>query len=569
MTKNIIQRILSLFFVGCFMLGCADVFPSAAEEFPQISYEFSNLLPGSADGIVSVRVSDYDGEEYLLEWGTAENIFVDQKPLADVSKMQIRGKLLKYTTESALAIPPQATHLWLTLDGNLLTCYEIPQWKIIPSKAPKYRFGVISDLHFGSSVAVPALQSAMDSFSAQDVSFVLTVGDNTNGGTFDQWKTFSETYAPYKEIPLFITLGNHDALAWNLSVSPEAAMENVKDIFPNYANENHSYGEEFDLSLSEIYPDYDYSFVYKGDLYLVMGIGAASNNSEDRNIDQQLSDLQLDWLDDTLAEYYHGADHGNAFLFFHYYTLESGMTVGSGTEWDRDSSKKLHRVLNKYPGTFYFNGHNHYTFDAEFNIYLGRYFSFHVPSLAYGGILGDKGHKNGKEGYLVEVYDDFVLVRGMDFATGNFVSYAAFHLTEKYKNDAIAYGVTVKKTSSDAVLWKSRKGGIDWKDLTTLGELNTDGTVQSFPCTDGKTVEFRANETHVQWRCPQDPDSSWEDFIALEDLPGKSVVSDAPTTNDVSGISFGNGLWIVLAVCGGVLCLGAAGILFFFLRKKR
>ena len=203
-----------------------------------------------------------------------------------------------------------------------------------------------------------------------------------------------------------------------------------------------------------------------------------------------------------------------------------------------------------------------------------------MPSLAYGGLWGNKGHKNGKEGYLVEVYDGFVFVRGMDFATGNFVSSAAFYLPEEYKNDVITYGITVKKMASGAVWWKSRKSGNNWNHLTTLADLKTDGTLQTFDCSDGKTVEFRANETHVQWRCPQDPDSNWADFVAIEDLPKKSpsdapstdgtpeVSSDAPSTNGASEVLPDSILWLLLSV-GGVLCLGTAGICFFFLKKKR
>lgn len=558
----------------CLLLVLAVILcalPSLGAE-ADMTYEFSTLLPGRADGAITVKGID-PAAEYLLQWADDAGPLPGYDPLSGKVDMTVNGTTLKFTPADMTAIPAGATRLILTLDGTTVSSCSIPEDRRVAAKAPRYTFGVVSDLHFGSSNAVQGFTSALDYLENAGVSFVLTAGDNTCGGAAAEWNLLAQTYAEYDAVPLWFTLGNHDALAWNLSVTPDVAMKNLKRAFPYFGTETHPYGDDFKMTLSSQNPDYDYSVAYQGDLYLFMGIGAASNDSEDKNIDQRLSDTQLEWLEEELTSYYGGENPGNAFLIFHYYTLEGGMKVREGTEWNKESSKKLHALLNKFPGLIYFNGHNHHTFDAEPISYGGVYASLHVPSLAYGGVLNGEGHTNGCEGYLVEVYDDCVLVTGVDFTNGTFYSCATFRMDDGFGDMVKAYGMTLKTTASGAVQWRANGGAASWEKLTVLSDLKTDGSVTEIPYSDEISVEFRANETHMQWKLSTGDDSAWKNLIELEDIPENSdqdPSTDSGASTDGTGSSSGgNGvLWIAVAAAAGIVAAGAVSVAVILKKRK-
>lgn len=555
----------------CLFLGALPM--GAAISDVSISYKFDTLLPGRADGTVTVKAEGYDGEALSLFWGTEDSLLPGYQSLADLADAKVGKNGLIYTVAAPTAIPAGATHLWVTMDGMLLESLEIPEERQVKRESePLYRFGVLSDLHFGSSKAKDSFVAAMDYFSANGSEFVLSSGDNTNGGTAAQWLELANTYKSYSFMPLWLVLGNHDALAWNLSVAPRVAMQNVKATFPNYANQNHSAGAEYTVTCSEIHPDYDYTIEYEGDLYIMMGIGAASNNSEDKNIDQRLSEYQLEWLEECLEAHYTQKSPGKAFLIFHYYTLESGMRVREGTEWNAESSSKLHRVLNKYPGVICFNGHSHFAFGKDVNSYAVKYASIHVPSLTHAGsYVKGEWETIGRQGYLVEVYEDYTLVNGIDFVMGEKAARACYRIAEDFADSVKTYGVSLRTTAGGLVQWKAKGGDSKWTKLMELSELKTDGSVQSVVYEGTSALDFRANATHIQWRVPGSGEDAWTDLIPIEDLPeakeegtsSENISDESPDEED----SFP--LWIPVMGAAVVICVGGAVVVALTLKKKK
>ncbi len=540
----------------------SGVLPAFGEESVTVSYAFSTQLPGRADGTVTVTGVRADGV-YGFAWGTADGPFWEYEPLAEATAVSISDTKLTYSPEPLTAIPVGATHLWLTENGLPVASAALPVERLASERTVNYTFGVISDLHFGSGNAPARFRAAMDYFDGAGVSFVATVGDNTCGGTAVEWNQFADTYEAY-DVPLWLTLGNHDALAWNLAVTPNVAMKNVRQAFPYFGTETNPYGGDFRLNLSDRHPEYDYTVSFGDDLFLFMGVGAASNDSEDKNIDQRLSDGQLEWLEEELTAFYSAEDHGNAVLFFHYYTIEAGMKVREGTEWDKASSKKLHSLLNKFPGVIYFNGHNHHEFDAVLPLsYVGAYASVHVPSLGYGS----------GEGYLVEVCEGAVQVKGVDFATGKISSRASFDLSDEFSDPVKSYGVSLRTTATGSVQWRADANGSKWEKFTELSALKTDGTVTTLPCYKDNTVDFRASQTHIQWKLTGADDSAWEDLIELEDIPkgdsdGPAASDDASQSGQDETSGGGTMIWIAVAASAVILCAGALAVILI-LRKNR
>ena len=418
-------------------------------QVPTLSYQFDREEKGIGEGTVTVTDGQYvENASYALCWGTENGPLTGYIPLAgqefgfgDLLVKDPATGTLVYKTPESLLIPPAATHLWLTESGNSLVSYEIPAERRLTETKPLYTFGLVSDPHFGSEYAPAGFKAAMDVFQST-ASFVMICGDITEGGSAAQYKVYTDLYTKNKyTLPVWVTLGNHDILAWNLAksngklaVKPKQAYENVKKAFPTFANPDYA-DDAFQVTVGntettkgcENY-QMDYTMSYGDDLYIFLCVGPQQFPNEQTSPKQPeaLSTTQIVWLNKTLNDYYNVQKKtGRVFLLFHYYIAETGMDMSEEfAKWDAVSSSNLHGTLRKYPDVIHFGGHNHLLFDDDENIYDDTYTSVHVPTLTKGA----QGHY---EGYLVERYADSVMIKGYDFATKQYVPQAMFLIPQK------------------------------------------------------------------------------------------------------------------------------------------
>lgn len=407
---------------------------------PTMFYNFKSQEKADGSGVIAFR-DTLKAQSYELYWGDENGLLSGYSALAKEVDMEKTGDRYTYKTPQSLLIPQGATHLWLVSEDALISSYSIPEKKRSQFEEMEYSFGALSDVHFGEGRAVDSFKMAMKDYAQQSASFVIVAGDLTKGGRETEWDTFGSTYnglSTEEKLPLWVTTGNHDTIAWNLAkegtsgnyvntVTQAQSLAWLKENFSHYCNTEVPYGSEYTVSVptSGDNVGFDYSMSVNGDLFLFMGIGAASTHNPNKNEDQKLSQDQLDWLDSELNQFYSTTNGGRAFLIFHYYTLEGGMYV-TGTEWDSASSAKLHTILNKYPNVVYFNGHNHWSFDVDMNIYAGNYTSVHIPSLVTSFRNGEEGTTYGYEGYLVENYKNHIVIRGYNFLTDEYISHVNF-----------------------------------------------------------------------------------------------------------------------------------------------
>lgn len=416
-------------------------------KIPALSCSFVSAVPGRADGTISILLpTEYNNEAYELYFGTEEGVSAQYSSLATMEDISVNGTTLTYIPEPQTYIPAGITHLYLTLNGAVIDSYEIPAHNRMTLGTPKYTFGVFSDVHFTTSAGKPnnSFTAAMNLYRDAGAKFVVSCGDVTTGGREAEYAQFTSAYnAGGYTMPLWTALGNHDILKWNLdsALTPEQALGNMKAAVNTFANVNHNAGSDYIVSV----PDgenagYDYTMEYGDELFIFMSVGVASNCSVNAagnpiNVDQKLADSQIEWLEGVLNNYYNvDKKDGQVFLIFHYYTLESGKyySTATGTEWNAESSAKLDGVLRKYPGVVHFNGHNHFYFDADLNMYADEYVSIHVPSLT-----NPRPSRDGKEGsgtayenYIVTVYEDYIIVNGVDAYTGTYTPHAMFMIAD-------------------------------------------------------------------------------------------------------------------------------------------
>jgi hypothetical protein len=153
----------------------------------------------------------------------------------------------------------------------------------------------------------------------------------------------------------------------------------------------------------------------------------------------------LQWLYETLE----ANRNKRCFVFFHIFPWgDSGNANGlyKNNLFQGDLCSAFQSLMNHYKNSVLFHGHSHLKFclqaeyeKANYSKNLG-FHSIHIPSLSVPrmDVDGDgkvSGEDDGRdtiwadsEGYVVDVYQDGIHLRGRDFAKGEFLPIASYWL---------------------------------------------------------------------------------------------------------------------------------------------
>jgi len=282
-----------------------------------------------------------------------------------------------------------------------------------------YSFGAISDTHIGYDTAEDDLENALSYFDKDaSIAFVANCGDLATGGADANLHTYKSIVERYSK-PVYEIAGNHEANRGYL------AMDGLKAFT----------GE-----------DLYYSFTQGNDVYIMVGM-------YDVHAGEQFSEEELKWLYETLE----ANRDKRCFVFMHLNPRDgSGDAVNLDLEGDMLSNNRgetFYSLMDHYENVIWFHGHTHEKFEAQelaaMNTYdnvLGSH-SVHIPSLSVprdteGMVLTDD--TAASEGYVVDVYENAIVLRGRDFVGGKFLPVATFCLdttiktvaADAYKDDA-------------------------------------------------------------------------------------------------------------------------------------
>jgi len=274
-------------------------------------------------------------------------------------------------------------------------------------------FAAISDVHMTDSV----FRSGMLELGLYDMqkaaypldALVLT-GDNTDHGEAGQYETLCSTmgrYTPAKNI--ILGAGNHDT--WTQSDDAGKA----KEYFTKYTNKISG------LAIDQMY----YTTEVNGYRFIVLG-------SEGDSTSAYFSDTQLAWLRDTMEEA--SKDNKPIFVISHW---PMNGTHGLPETWGDsnpspadggmgDQSAQVEAILKSYKNVFLLSGHTHlgFTNDTTKNFYgyssvdtYGSVHSINLPCYMFAS-SELKGTVSNGTGYVFEVYNDKVIIRGRSFSAG-------------------------------------------------------------------------------------------------------------------------------------------------------
>jgi 3',5'-cyclic AMP phosphodiesterase CpdA len=267
-----------------------------------------------------------------------------------------------------------------------------------------YSFGAISDVHVVYDTAEADLQRALKFFDKDnDIDFVCVCGDLTDQGTETELAKYVNVVSNYITKPVYAVAGNHE----------------------HYGSKSNSYLQTYTGQ------PLCYSFNVGNDVFIMLGISSATSNSV-------FYDGSLQWLYETLES---NRDK-RCFLFEHILPPEGSgdiLSLYPYTKLGGTEGIVFKSLLKHYKNVVFFHGHSHMKFDmqrygmtANYDKAFGIH-SVHIPSLAVprDDINGDRAYDTiyaDSEGYVVDVYENGIHLKGRDFVKGEFLPIASYWL---------------------------------------------------------------------------------------------------------------------------------------------
>ena len=318
--------------------------------------------------------------------------------------------------------PTDAKNVVVYNSSGLKVC-EIPLGRLQqPLKNKQYSFCALADVHITYDTANEDFQRAL-TYAESNCDFTCVAGDLTDtGGVESQLATYKSIVDAYaKTKPVYAIAGNHE----------------------NYNGYSDKYLEKYTG-----HPLY-YSFTKGNDVFIMVGhYGSYDNNAGKWLSTDFITTTELQWLYETLE----ANRNKRCFVFTHVLPHEHGVGNPNGLYsnaliWyvnDNGIGQAFINLLKHYKNTILFHGHSHTQFwlqevdnKANYSNENG-YRSVHIPSLAV-----PRDFENGSltnvyaesEGYIVDVYDNYIILNGRDFIDndndGNILPIATYKIDTK------------------------------------------------------------------------------------------------------------------------------------------
>lgn len=300
----------------------------------------------------------------------------------------------------------------------------IPLGRLTPVKKEKlYSFGVISDIHLYPNKAVAwtpevKFDNVLTYFEKEDCIMCVHAGDITQTGLYNEGDSVNlqpAQFAKYKEIcdvhaiPVYGIMGNHE-----------------------------SYVVPIANNLTELrtYTGTDLYYTIEPNLYdMFIFVGQPSGSVV-------MSDEAFQWLKETLEA---NKNKKRCFLFIHSYIEEDSGDAKDYREnsifeyWGTNKKSAFIELLKKYENVILFHGHSHLKFECQKFDKSANYTtkngfkSVHIPSLGRPRNIdistGETPYADSEaQGYIIDVYDDCIVLNGMDLINNEYVPAGVFKI---------------------------------------------------------------------------------------------------------------------------------------------
>lgn len=282
-----------------------------------------------------------------------------------------------------------------------------------------YSFGAISDVHLQNTGALAPtdFERALRYLNeTENVDLICIAGDLTQAGTAEElaeYKQYVDAYSP--NTPVYEITGNHEGRSASIATD-----------FQTYTGK----------------PLY-YSFEHKGDVFIMVGCQPTSDPGGWPVSGGLFTKAELQWLYETLEEnrnkrcfvFQHArpdGGSGNTFDIYHLDIWGDGKNLKEQTIFES--------LMHHYKNAHHFHGHTHLKFYLQYGSDIANIdhnfggWSIHIPSISLPRD-GDSTGSDSKvdvgadsEGYVVDVYENGIHLRGRDFVKGMFLPIASYWL---------------------------------------------------------------------------------------------------------------------------------------------
>ena len=333
----------------------------------------------------------------------------------------------EYTTNKNLMIPEEARKIRCRIFKDTMKEIELPElvidipeeklWK--PSGKLLKKYVAASDIHCGGEYfnnkanRVTALARIRD-LKPDGVLISGDIGNDARSAEYDQAFEMIEEY--FKGIPVYVSAGNHDYHPY--MQGSVANIPKMAEFFGLVSERNAKLGEK----CSKPSDRNTYDGTICGAQVLVLNPCREDDN-------EFYGEDQLKWIDEKLTE-----TDGERFRFLVTH-LPQNNTVGCsfemmGRAWLTADHDEFQEIINRHKNIIHLSGHTHYDFDSDGlntkhdtdcnNLYING------GCLVWCGVEYSKRReyyiKDRCTAQLIEVYEDCIIIRGVELVSGKFVA---------------------------------------------------------------------------------------------------------------------------------------------------
>ena len=303
---------------------------------------------------------------------------------------------------------------------------EIPLGAFKPNYGERlYRFGLLSDVHNEDSQTTENAQDFINALTElnnkESIEFICITGDLTQyshstGNIATEMTLYQNNLnAAGVNKPVYVTTGNHDCPgSTDVDYTTFYQKAGLSDIAP-------SSGATASYEVTKTHTTSGGTTVTDHFLFLTMRRYEFTSNT--------YYDADITWLGNKLEAYKNDRCFVFTHMFFPDYAGNLNRIYPSGNWLSGPQLTSLKNLIDSYPRSYWFSGHSHWKwylqkYQDKANIYptsnSGRTtgWAVHIPSCA-SPIDSDGSSRVSmplqSEGGVVDVYEDYVDIRGIEF----------------------------------------------------------------------------------------------------------------------------------------------------------
>lgn len=380
----------------------------------RLMYDFAGGSRGYAQGTLQlISASSSSDGAYEIYWADDKGALKGYEKITEVT-LGGSGAVKTYDFIPTNAIPVGATRIIAVKDNVEKAEYILPTEKTIKEEK-LYSFGLLSDVHVDgdgndTAFSISDFEKALTYFKDEGVNAVCVSGDVTADGRTCDITEYKRIVQEHPTIPVYVARGNHDCFN-------QCTLE-------EYTANIESNGLYFEKNIS-------------GDIFLFVGMAEADYSNS------IFTTEELDWLEEKLIQY----KNKRVFLFEHVFMPPVGNIANlypyTGLSTSGIASKRFIDLMSHYRNVIFCSGHSHLEFELQRvgdNANCsprteGLCHRVHTPSCAkprandvstpdIGANTYDR--YEASEGYIVDVYPGYIILRGRDFVKDTFLPLAQY-----------------------------------------------------------------------------------------------------------------------------------------------